>query len=90
MFTVPQVDVDRDELPLGDYCWLLLKGQGSQGMGRGAATAAGGLAEGYDNEEEDGEGDDAAAAEERDRCVLAGAVVERKTIRDLVGRSAAG
>jgi ERCC4-type nuclease len=71
-----QLDVDRDKLPLGDYMWLMLPA--------GAAPSA------ADADSEDGEAEERAAAAERAACVLTGAVVERKTMRDLVGRSAAG
>ncbi|WIA11755.1 hypothetical protein OEZ85_011850 [Tetradesmus obliquus] len=70
------LDVDRDRLPLGDYTWLMLPA--------GAAPSA------ADADSEDEQADERAAAAERAACVLAGAVVERKTMRDLVGRSAAG
>lgn len=77
MSDVVQIDVDRDQLPLGDYMWLLLRQQDS----RQAAAAA---AEGHED------GDYGAAAAERALCELAGAVVERKTLKDLVGRSVKG
>lgn len=75
-----QLDVDRDRLPLGDYTWLMLPA--------GAAPSAADAAAAADSEDE--QADERAAAAERAACVLAGAVVERKTMRDLVGRSAAG
>jgi hypothetical protein len=75
-----QLDVDRDKLPLGDYMWLLLPA--------GAAPSAADAAVAADSD--DGEAEERAAAAERAACMLTGAVMERKTMRDLVGRSAAG
>lgn len=74
-----QVDVDRASLPLGDYMWLVLEGGATSSAAAAAAAAS-------DDEHEE----ERAAAEERAACVLAGAVVERKTMRDLVGRSGMG
>jgi ERCC4-type nuclease len=81
VWNVAQIDVDRDQLPLGDYMWLLLQQQDLQQ----AATAAAAAAQ-LDHED----GDERAAAAERALCVTAGAVVERKTLKDLVGRSVKG
>jgi len=77
-----QVDVDRDSLPLGDYLWLVLP-QGQQEAQHTAAAAAagrGGAAAGGWSDVDD-EDEESAAAAERSRCLVAGAVVERKTVR---------
>ncbi|KAF6265830.1 hypothetical protein COO60DRAFT_764148 [Scenedesmus sp. NREL 46B-D3] len=75
------LDVDRDQLPLGDYMWLMLPAGAAPSAADAAAAAA---------DSDAGEAEERAAAAERAACVLAGAVVKRKTMRDLVGRSAAG
>lgn len=88
-----QVDVDRDKLPLGDYMWLVLPqdnhsqtAAAAAGGGRGgrAAAAASGSA-GASSEEQGGneegnEEEEEAAAAERLQSLVAGAVVERKTV----------
>lgn len=84
-----QVDADRDNLPLGDYMWLVLpeEQQGPQHHNAphgGAAAARGGGGDQQDEEDGDEaeeEDEESAAAAERSRCLLAGAVVERKTVR---------
>lgn len=89
-----QVDVDRDDLPLGDYMWLVLPQDQRDSASTAAATAAagssrgrggrgrssgdGGASDGSAEEEEEEE--EAAAAAERLQCLIAGAVVERKTV----------
>jgi hypothetical protein len=88
-----QVDVDRDNLPLGDYMWLVLPQdhqQAAAGGGRGgraaaaasaaAANGSAGTSSGVQAGDEDGNEEEEAAAAERLQSLVAGAVVERKTV----------
>ena len=75
LLLVLQVCVGEDTLAVGDYMWMLQEGtSNSSYLQRAAATTV----------------VTAAGTPERSACLVAGAVVERKTIRDIQARSSEG